>query len=135
MSCRGITLSLLGTAALAAVLAGALRTGPAASVDAVAELLDPARVAASACRALPEGRRSLGAILDGMALVGAAQAAEEAGAGPGAAGDGRRGRGRGDAECARAGLGRRAGTDHESNVRDRSRPVAALVPKGRRLLA
>lgn len=78
MSCRGITLSLLGTAALAAVLAGALRTGPAASVDAVAELLDPARIAASACRARPDGRRSLWAILDGMALVGAAQAAEEA---------------------------------------------------------
>lgn len=76
MSCRGITLSLLGSAALAAVLAGALRTGPAASVDAVAELLDPARVAASACRALPEGRRSLWAILDGMALVAAAQAEE-----------------------------------------------------------
>ncbi|HMR32237.1 MAG TPA: hypothetical protein PKA13_15745 [Geminicoccaceae bacterium] len=77
MSCRGISLSLLGTAALAATLVGAMRAEPAASVDATAELLDPARVAASACRPLPNGRLSLWAVLDGVALVRAARAAEE----------------------------------------------------------
>lgn len=76
MRCRGITLLLLGTVALAAVLVGMPRIEPAASVDSVAELLDPTRVAASACRVLPDGRQSSWAILDGMALIRAAQASE-----------------------------------------------------------
>lgn len=77
MNIRAVTLALLGAAALAA-LSAAMRAEPAVSADAATELFDPSKVAASACRVLPDGRQRLWAILDGMALVRAAQASEEA---------------------------------------------------------